>query len=273
MNKKKLVLQFFQKAQYLRMTEESYRKTVTGLFHWLLVSDDAAHDLTGKFLPDREIKGSIVSKQVAVIAGLEEVAFFLKQETGLEFEKKIEDGERVEKGQIVAVITGSDREVLSFERTVLNILQRMSGIATETQRLVDLIDTQNTFIAATRKTPWGLLDKKAVAAGGGLTHRLNLSDGILIKDNHLEIIKKSFGIKSEEEAVKKVLELILPQTKDSMIEIETNTQEGTQQAIQSFTSLENYNYLTIMLDNWKTEKAGEFIKKNNKEIDIYKIHF
>lgn len=255
------------------MEEISYRNTVFELIHWLLKNDNVTRDRTSSFIPDREIKGTIISKQDAVIAGLEEVAYLLKKKTNLEFEIIINDGEQAEKGQTVAAITGNSRDIVAMERTILNILQRMSGIATQTRRLVDVIGSQETFIAATRKTPWGLLDKKAVAVGGGLTHRLSLADGVLIKDNHLEIIKKNFGIINEQEAVKKAMELILPELRDSMIEIETNTQEGAQQAIQSFTTSKNSNYLTVMLDNWSPGEAGKFIKEMTKQADISQILF
>jgi len=153
----------------------------------------------------------------------------------------------------------------------------MSGIATQTQKLTKLL--YPVHIAPTRKTPWMLLDKKAVAAGGGLTHRLNLSDGILIKDNHLQILKNENNLKNEEQAVTHALKMILPQITNTSIEIEVTTKESAYAAIQIFSSrfplllregqgevtnkLRNTNSLTIMLDNWTAKDVRNFIKEVN----------
>ena len=99
---------------------------------------------------------------------------------------------RIEKGDAIIKLVGGIKTILKLERTILNILQRMSGIATQTAHLVKLCP--HVLICPTRKTQWGLLDKKAVTVGGGGTHRLGLYDWILIKDNHLKISNFEFRI-------------------------------------------------------------------------------
>ncbi len=133
----------------------------------------------------------ITAKEGGVISGLEE-ADALFRYFGLKTSKHMNDGDTIVPGTIVLTIDGSAKSILLVERTALNILGRMSGIATRTRQMVDLVEASGCRcrIAATRKTAPGLreLDKKAVETGGGDPHRLSLSDGILIKDNHLALV-------------------------------------------------------------------------------------
>ena len=155
-------------------------------------------------------------------------------------------------------LIGNPLTILKFERTVLNIISRMSGIATMTNRLVTshcLI----TPLASTRKTLWGLLDKKAVSIGGGLTHRLSLSDEILIKDNHIELWAKKKKV-SRLESLKVIMDKIRNNSVKNPFEIEVETEK---EAIL----LANYYYeiyitapLIIMLDNFKPSDALRTIK-------------
>jgi nicotinate-nucleotide pyrophosphorylase (carboxylating) len=132
--------------------------------------------------------GRFVVKQDGVVAGLGVVAtVFAELEPSVELTPCTEDGERVCTGQAVAEIRGPARPILIGERTALNLLQRMSGIATATARYVAAIDGTSATIIDTRKTAPGLrvLDKYAVRCGGGSNHRFSLSDGVLVKDNHI----------------------------------------------------------------------------------------
>src|SRR5205814_8332547 len=126
------------------------------------------------------------------------------------------------------------REILAYERVLLNILQRLSGIATATYKYVSLVDTirEKPFIAATRKTNWGFLDKKAVAMGRGLTHRLSLSDGILVKDNHLQLLKSMFHLHEETEIVAKSLGILLKKVNHTLMEIEVEKKQSMQVLIE-----------------------------------------
>ena len=135
-----------------------------------------------------ESKGSFVARGPGVIAGLEIAAYvFEALDPSVRFEPKVEDGHRVDAGGIIARISGHSRSILSGERTALNLLGRMSGVATATAELVDAVAGTGARISDTRKTMPGLraLDKYAVRVGGGMNHRFGLYDAVLIKDNHL----------------------------------------------------------------------------------------
>lgn len=152
-----------------------------------------------------QAQGSFLMKADGVLAGLEVAeAVFLKVDSSLVFNALKKDGDRVNKGDVVASIKGEAASILKAERTALNFLQRLSGTATLTARFVEALAGLKTRVSETRKTTPGLryLEKYAVRVGGGVNHRHHLGDGILIKDNHLaalyraglslpEIIKKA----------------------------------------------------------------------------------
>ena len=156
------------------------------------VEEDSPYgDLTSEILPDVKVEAVIVAKQRGVVAGLEEVKE-LFEHFGAEVKLSKKDGQEVEKGDILMIVTGNVKKVLLVERVALNVIGRMSGIATKTRRIAEKVKKVNSKvrIAATRKTCPGmrLFDKKAVFVGGGEIHRYSLSDCILIKDNHLTVI-------------------------------------------------------------------------------------
>jgi nicotinate-nucleotide pyrophosphorylase (carboxylating) len=149
-------------------------------------------DLTTEAIvePNRETTAKIVARAEGTIAGIgvATLAFRLLDER-IRAAIRTDDGERVEAGGVVVEIQGSARAILTAERTALNLLSRLSGIATATRTLVDLAAGTRAKIADTRKTTPGLraLERYAVACGGGTNHRFGLDDGILIKDNHLAL--------------------------------------------------------------------------------------
>jgi nicotinate-nucleotide pyrophosphorylase (carboxylating) len=155
-----------------------------------LQEDVGVGDITSdNIIPaDLVAEAEIVCKsQVGVVCGLEE-ASMLFDICGCKSEVLVKDGSKVVKGTVVMNVSGYARAILKAERTVLNIIMRMSGIATDTRRMVDL--AKGVTILATRKTAPGLryFDKKAVVLGGGGTHRMRLDELVLIKDNHIELI-------------------------------------------------------------------------------------
>jgi len=157
-----------------------------------LLSDDVGQgDVTTTLVPaDVKAEAEVIWKEAGVAAGIEEAAI-LGESLGLSVKALVSDGEEVKKGRVTMKFSGDARTILSFERTMLNLLSRMSGIATTTRRLSKKLEKAclNTRIAATRKTAPGLLyfDKKAVSLGGGDPHRFHLDDMVLIKDNHLAL--------------------------------------------------------------------------------------
>jgi nicotinate-nucleotide pyrophosphorylase (carboxylating) len=177
---------FQSQISQLTITNPTYRKFATDLLELLLHQDIDNGDATTALLknPHQNIQAEIRAKENGILAGIEEAEFFLKRH-GVRILKKQKDGIALKKNTPVFTLQASAKKILTCERTVLNLLQRMSGIATESNKLAQKIG-KNKF-AATRKTQWGLLDTKAVVIGGGLPHRLHLADMILIKENHLAV--------------------------------------------------------------------------------------
>jgi nicotinate-nucleotide pyrophosphorylase (carboxylating) len=176
-------------------------KRVEAVLEQAIVEDHATTDITTAVTIDPTLRASatLLAKQDCVIAGLGAIPRFLeifarldKQDSG-RFEvihhPEIFDGVRVKKGQSVAVIRHNARVILACERVILNLMQRMSGIATITREYVDRVQGTKAKVLDTRKTVPGLrlFDKYAVLCGGGHNHRLDLSDGILIKNNHISL--------------------------------------------------------------------------------------
>lgn len=182
----------------------------------------------------------LIAKEDIVVAGIEvfcRVFTLLDSKTSIK--RYVNDGDKIKAGTVIMQISGNSRAMLKAERTALNILQRMSGIASATRKLVDILEGTGSKIVDTRKTAPGLryLDKMAVRIGGGTNHRFCLSDGVLIKDNH---IKASGGITT---AVEKARAKI-PHT--IKIEVEAESLEQVKEALSAGADI-------IMLDNMKPE--------------------
>ncbi|MGH2638771.1 MAG: nicotinate-nucleotide diphosphorylase, partial [Rhabdochlamydiaceae bacterium] len=225
MKRKDAVLLHYQKAGELTDSKKIYRDHITELFHWMTKADAVDNDSTSKTLAiTGKGKTEIVTRQSGVIAGLEELQALLTGNTKLVFNPKVSDGASVTKNKSIAQVTGDNTEILAYERTILNILGRMSGIATETDALITSIKNSKDapYIAAIRKTPLMLLDKKAVALGGGLTHRLSLADEILIKDNHLGMLEKELDLVNNEQVAEEAVRRCMQSAKD-YFEIEVDT--------------------------------------------------
>lgn len=157
-----------------------------------LTEDLVRNDVTTRLLFPKMIKAeaTIQAKQEAILAGLPVAkAVFIQVDPKLKFKSLVRDGDRVRPGTIVARLEGDGRSLLKGERVALNFLQHLSGIATLTARFVEAVRGTKATILDTRKTTPGLrnLEKYAVRTGGGRNHRMSLSDGILIKDNHLAL--------------------------------------------------------------------------------------
>jgi len=161
-------------------------------FHAFLDEDIGSGDITSELVVPRgaRARASIIAREECVLAGLEEAGVVF-EELGLEFTPLAADGSKVGKGTVVAAVEGQARSILKGERVALNILQRMSGIATLTRRMLDKARTANprVVLAATRKTTPGFraFEKRAVLLGGGAPHRFALDEMVLVKDNHIAI--------------------------------------------------------------------------------------
>jgi nicotinate-nucleotide pyrophosphorylase (carboxylating) len=158
------------------------------------IAEDVGYgDITSNALIDAKTsaRGRIVCKEEATISGLDEAMVLLRL-VGLDGTSKVDDGKPARAGTTILTTTGPARSLLSIERTLLNLLSHMSGVATATANLVSIVNRESngrTRVACTRKTLPGLryFEKKAVELGGGDTHRLRLDDAVLIKDNHLSV--------------------------------------------------------------------------------------
>jgi nicotinate-nucleotide pyrophosphorylase (carboxylating) len=192
-------------------------------------------------------KAKMVAKADGVIAGLPIAEMvFRKLDPDLEWNPKVQEGEKIKKGDVLVEFEGSYRALLTGERTALNFLQRLSGIASMSARYADAVKDFPTVILDTRKTMPGFnkLDKYAVKTGGASNHRHGLHDMAMIKDNHIEV---AGGIT---EAVNAVRSKIEPGIK---IEVETTTLEQVQEAIDARADI-------IMLDNMDTETMRQAVK-------------
>ncbi|MDD5313171.1 MAG: carboxylating nicotinate-nucleotide diphosphorylase [Dehalococcoidia bacterium] len=207
-----------------------------------LEEDSASGDITSYILLSPHVKAQacVISKADGILAGIEVAKLvFLTADPFLEFKSIVEDGSKIQPRDILATIEGPARSILKGERTSLNFLQHLSGIATTTSHYVDAVKGLPVQILDTRKTIPGLriLEKYAVHAGGGYNHRMNLSDMVLIKDNHIAVMRKQgLGIK---EIVQKTRQKA---AKGIKIEIETTNPEDAAQAAEAGADI-------IMLDN------------------------
>ncbi len=214
-----------------------------------LAEDLGQGDVTTELIApkDATVEAEIISKAAGIVAGIEEAKVLLRN-LGLKVECFVKDGDEIEQRQKLIKISGNSRTILSAERTLLNIVSRMSGIATATRKLVTQMERQGmkTKIACTRKTAPGLmfLDKKAVAIGGGDTHRLHLDDMCLIKDNH---IKVAGGLEQAIRSVKNGVSFT------KKIEVETTNCSEALRAAKAGVDV-------IMLDNFSLSEARRTIK-------------
>lgn len=196
---------------------------------------------------DLIVEATVVAKEPGTIAGLEETLVFLES-FGLKAEAKVVDGVEVKPHVVLLWVTGDARTLLSLERTLLNLLSRMSGIATMTRRVVRKVREAGyaTRVACTRKVAPGLayFDKKAVMVGGGDVHRLHLDDMVLIKDNHITIVGDAEG------AVRKAREHVSFSKK---IEVEVSSLEDAIKVAEDKADI-------IMLDNFTPDQIIKTLK-------------
>jgi len=230
------------------------RKILEEKLKQILAEDIGQGDVTaGTIVPSElTVKALVIAKEEGVAAGIEE-AVVLAEYLGLRVKAKVIDGEEIQNKQVLIEVFGDAQTILSSERTLLNLLSRMSGIATTTRALAKKLKLSGSKarIAATRKSAPGLLyfDKKAVIIGGGDPHRLHLDDMILIKDNHLAIVG------SVESVVKKA-KAIASFTKK--IEVEVTRAEDALKAAEAGADI-------VMLDNFSPQQAndtGEMLRKS-----------
>ena len=214
-----------------------------------LEEDINSEDVTTNSVMPHYKKGQVelICKEDGIVAGLQvfqRVFQLLDPKTEVVFD--VQDGETVQKGQHMATVVGDIRVLLSGERTALNYLQRMSGIATYTNKVAKLLEGTKTTLLDTRKTTpcMRIFEKYAVTVGGGSNHRYNLSDGVLLKDNHIDA---AGSVKAAVLAAKAYAPFV------RKIEVETESLEQVQEALEAGADI-------IMLDNMTPDMMAEAVK-------------
>lgn len=219
------------------------------LIRMALQEDITSEDVSTNAVMPTEVKGTVdlIAKEDGIIAGLDVYARVFQMLDGkTEIDFKCKDGDEVKKGELMATLTGDIRVLLSGERVALNYLQRMSGIATYTRQVAKLLEGSKVTLLDTRKTTPNcrVFEKYAVRVGGGCNHRYNLSDGVLLKDNHIgaagSITKAITMAKEYAPFVRK-------------IEIEVETLEQVKEAVEAGADI-------IMLDNMTPEVMKQAVE-------------
>ena len=230
------------------MNEITMKLNADRLIRMALEEDITNEDITTNSVMREKQRGEVqlLCKETGIIAGIwvfERVFTLLDENTETEF--YVKDGDKVEKGQLLGIVRGDIRVLLSGERTALNYLQRMSGIATYTRQIADLLKGSKTKLLDTRKTTpnMRIFEKYAVKTGGGYNHRYNLSDGILLKDNH---IGAAGSVKKAVEMAREYAPFV------RKIEVETENLDMVKEALEAGADI-------IMLDNMTPEMMKEAV--------------
>ena len=224
----------------------------------LFLKEDIGHyDLTSTILIDENTYGnfSLNAREDLILSGIDAALhIFRKCEPNCDIEISAQDSNSLAAGDVIATIAGPARNILMGERTALNLLQHMSGIATQTAKYVAKISNTNAKLLDTRKTTPGLriLEKHAVTCGGGQNHRLGLDNGVMIKDNHIALCG---GLK---EAVKKVKENIPVLVK---VEVECDRLDQVKEALEAGADM-------LLLDNMDLSNLVEAVKIVNHKIPL-----
>lgn len=229
------------------------RLNIDHLIKEALQEDISSEDITTNSIIKEKTKGQaeLLCKQDGVIAGIDIFKrVFELLDDDIEFEIFVKDTDKVKAGQLMAIVRGDVRTLLSGERTALNYLQRMSGIATYTNSIAELLKGSDVKLLDTRKTTPNnrIFEKYAVKAGGGYNHRYNLSDGILLKDNH---IGAAGGVANAVKMAKEYAPFV------RKIEVEVENLDMVKEAVEAGADI-------IMLDNMSPDIMKEAVKIINK---------
>ena len=217
-----------------------------------LKEDIGPGDITTDNLIDSELSGvgTIIAKEPLVLAGLDVAAkVFQRLDPQISFKPHYRDGDSVKPRESIVTISGNLRALLTGERTALNFLQRLSGIATLVRSYVEKLGQTTVRLVDTRKTTpgWRTLEKYAVRIGGAYNHRMGLYDGVLIKDNHIEVCG---GISAAIEGIREIVSHL------GKIEVEVSDLPGVEEALAAGADV-------IMLDNMDIQQVTEAVKRIN----------
>ncbi len=235
------------------MIEKYQESEIANIITRALIEDAAWQDVTSESIIPEELQSNavITVKETGVLAGIDICCqVFQEVDAGLDVKKILPEGSSIKKGDVVATINGKTRGTLAAERTALNFLGRLSGIASLTANFVKEVEGLPCYISDTRKTTptLRLIEKQAVKTGGGHNHRMNLGDGVLIKDNHLAALKAT-GL-TLASVVNKARQEIGPGTK---LEVEVTTFEEAIEAARAGADI-------LMLDNMGVEEMRRTVE-------------
>lgn len=261
------VLATHRNATSLIPSNTVYQRSVLTCLLDPLLADTADGDITtSTLLPSpRPVTGLLIAKQPGVLAGMQELLFFLGKQwartaTHLKLFgtvtvlHSLKDGSALKKGMVIAKIRGNVSDILKLERTVLNFLQHMSGVATSAAMFVKNAGG-DVLVCPTRKTPWGLPDKRACVVGGAGTHRLHLGDALLIKDTHLDLLSHDF-----EKIYRRLLQA---SSLGRFVEIEAESLKDAMSAAEILVMLRKVRPIPcfLMFDNMKPKDIALFVRE------------
>jgi len=242
------------------MTKLLDREQLRQLWQTALAEDGFEHDITSEISVDKSSEGiaKIIAKQAGVFAG--EAIFIVLNEAYLKkltIQPHVEDGALLKPHTTIATLSGPIHLLLSIERTLLNFLQRLCGVATLTRQYVDAVAGTRAKILDTRKTipGWRQLDKYAVRCGGGRNHRMGLHDAILVKDNHLARIETGRLATAAFEMINRAMQLDRP---PNFVEFEVDTLEQLDELL-NVTGID-----VILLDNFNPDKMRKAVAHRDK---------
>jgi nicotinate-nucleotide pyrophosphorylase (carboxylating) len=269
-----LTKQLFNQKDRLTVNDLLYKQWVFRYTFLELEKDlNKIGDITSDALIHKPHKAvaRIYTNEEGIMAGGEEILYFVSTSDPvfrprlktLQVSQRLGDGKKIKKDDMLMELHGDIKDILKAERTILNLLQHMSGIATSAKKIIDLVKKPypNVCVVPTRKTTWGLLDKKAITLAGGGTHRLNLADSILIKDNHLAYFNNDLD--------KLFAEIKPPSTTYSFFEIEIDELNKVLDAAKLISEYQKKKIIpeeaVIMLDNMPPEDIEKILTTLKQE--------
>jgi len=249
MSRKDRIRKVFDATGELTPDSKTYRHFALSFLNRLISSDVGKGDVS--VLPKNiyrvPAEAFIIAKSPAIVAGLAEATMFLN-EFYLTGETKFQNGDVIAPGETLLKIQGNVKDILAVERTILNVLQRLSGIATATKEYTKRVAGTDCFIVATRKTLWGMLDKSAVQHGSGFSHRLGLYDAAMLKENHLTALRNSGQPNAIRDSIQKIVRRY-PHLR--FIEIEVRSENEFREIANIFKSIETPVPKVIMFDHFQ----------------------
>jgi len=265
MLRREKIINCFDARESLTLDHPVYKQYSQEIFRSYLEQDLGKGDVSQypRELYARKITAKIIAKSAGVAAGLRESIYLLQLRHIIGHSDHI-DGDHIKPGEILLTLTGEIGAIMAVERTILNILQRFCGIASLTAEYVRQLRCDCCFIIGTRKTLWSYWDKRALQSGGGLSHRLSLDDAIMLKDNHLRLIKSA-----EPYLLKDIISELGHRNPDlRFIEVEVSTENEFWQILEVYATLQTSLPKVIMFDHFGADKINQLIEEIKSQ-EIY----